>query len=165
MKLFLKIIIVLLKILNLKRVIKILIVFEFTSIDNFTEQYKHKDKLLELKNKGGKIVFSCLSDPFGNESFDKTKDWWEELDPIIIGGTPTCKFGYQFDYFIESTIKTYLDKKFYPQKNELGYISEKLKQNQLEFLEVTIFYVLIDKYKVNIIENDYFMTILNTILV
>ena len=64
---------------------KNLIVFEFTSIDNFTEQYEHKDKLLELKNKGGKIVFSCLSDPFGNDSFDKTKDWWEELDPIIIG--------------------------------------------------------------------------------
>ena len=58
---------------------KNLIVFEFTSIDNFTEQYEYKDKLIELKNKGGKIVFSCLSDPFGNESFDKTKDWWGNL--------------------------------------------------------------------------------------
>ena len=41
----------------------------------------------------------------------------------------------------------------------------KFKQNELDNLEVTIFYVLIDKYKVNIIEKDYFMTILNTILV
>ena len=117
---------------------KNLIVFEFTSIDNFTEQYEHKDKLLELKNKGGKIVFSCLSDPFGNDSFDKTKDWWEELDPIIIGATPSCTYGFQFDYFIESTIKTF-EHAFYPEKNELGYISEKPKQNQLEFFRSNYF--------------------------
>ncbi len=117
---------------------KNLIVFEFTSVDNFTEQYEHKDKLLELKSKGGKIVFSCLSDPFGNDSFDKTKDWWEELDPIIIGATPSCTYGFQFDYFVESTIKTF-EHAFYPEKNELGYISEKPKQNQLEFFRSNYF--------------------------
>ena len=116
---------------------KNLIVFEFTSIDKFVNQYKRKDKLLELKKKGAKIVFSFLSDPCYDESLEATKHWWEELDPIIIGGTPTSKFGYQFDYFIESTIN-YLDKAF-GNKNECGYISEKLKQNQLEFFRSNYF--------------------------
>ena len=116
---------------------KNLIVFEFTSIDKFANQYKRKDKLLELKRKGCKIVFSFLSDPCYDESLEGTKHWWEELDPIIIGGTPTSKFGYQFDYFIESTIN-YLDKAF-GKKNECGYISEKLKQNQLEFFRSNYF--------------------------
>ena len=80
--------------------------------------------LLELKRKGCKIVFSFLSDPCYDESLEGTKHWWEELDPIIIGGTPTSKFGYQFDYFIESTIN-YLDKAF-GKKNVLNYLSKSM---------------------------------------
>lgn len=116
---------------------KNIMVFEFTSLHHFVENYKHKDKLLEIKNKGGKILFSFLSDPCYDESLEDTKDWWEELDPIIIGGTPTCKFGYQFDYFIESTIEAL--KHAFGHKNELGYVSEKLKQNQIEFFRSNYF--------------------------
>ena len=116
---------------------KNLIVFEFTSIDRFVIEYKYRDKLLELKNKGCKIVFGFLSDPSYDESIENAKHWWEELDPIIIGGTPTSKFGYQFDYFIESTIVALSNA--FGHKNELGYVSEKLKQNQIEFFRSNYF--------------------------
>ena len=116
---------------------KNLIVFEFTSIDRFIIEYKYRDKLLELKNKGCKIVFGFLSDPSYDESIENAKHWWEELDPIIIGGTPTSKFGYQFDYFIESTIVALSNA--FGHKNELGYVSEKLKQNQIEFFRSNYF--------------------------
>ena len=55
---------------------KNIIVFEFTSLHHFVENYQHKDKLLEIKNKGGKILFSFLSDPCYDESLEDTKDWW-----------------------------------------------------------------------------------------
>ena len=116
---------------------KNIIVFEFTSLERFISEYKHKEKLLELKKKGAKIVFSFLSDPCYDESLEATKHWWEELDPIIIGGTPTSKFGFQFDYFIESTIVALTHA--FGHKNELGYISEKLKQNQIEFFRSNYF--------------------------
>ena len=93
-------------------------------------------------------------------SFDNTKDWWEELDPIIIGGTPTCKFGYQFDYFIESTIKNFRNSIW--TKNELGYISEKLKQNQFEFFRSNYFLCFNRQIQGKYHREDYFMTILNT---
>ena len=52
---------------------KHLIVFEFTSIDRFIIEYKYRDKLLELKNKGCKIVFGFLSDPSYDESIENAK--------------------------------------------------------------------------------------------